>query len=388
MLRCWTSRVSYIRRKKKMCVSLSESASSAQLWRAVKERRGRDRPIRSSSLERLEQDRHAQSEVVLQRLRAVANETKKWEEREARWVRRLHELEERLREDHDGSADSNGSARSSQGPSPTAATRAPSGAGLGYVNRTHGSPCYEHGVSFSGLHCGNGGGGAAYPLPDTASHAPAVVTAASVDSPALSAGAAVFVPSGPDPISSDPVQRNHRGGFPGQQDTGRGSSGASATLAAAPLDALSVALLAQQLPSIPNYNRDNLDGDRESFGDWLERLELVASACRWDDQAKLVKLATCLRGTASRFYCLCTPKQRSSYQELVAVALHQSISSLCIAAFSMSASSKPMRLWIAMPKTSISFSTERTLVRRVVGRQKPWGGLSSLTSFWQGWWTS
>ena len=40
----------------------------------------------------------AEREAELQRLRAVAAETKKWEEREARWMRRLGELEERLQE--------------------------------------------------------------------------------------------------------------------------------------------------------------------------------------------------------------------------------------------------------------------------------------------------
>ena len=49
-----------------------------------------------------------------------------------------------------------------------------------------------------------------------------------------------------------------------------------------------------------------------------KRVELVASACRWDDQAKLVNVATHLRGTASRFYRSCKPQQWSSYVELVA----------------------------------------------------------------------
>ena len=70
-----------------------------------------------------------------------------------------------------------------------------------------------------------------------------------------------------------------------------------------------------------NFNGENLEGDGESFSDWLERLELVASTCKWDNQAKLVNVATRLRGTASRFYRSCTPLQRSSYKELVA-ALH------------------------------------------------------------------
>ena len=88
------------------------------------------------------------------------------------------------------------------------------------------------------------------------------------------------------------------------------------TLAAAPLEALSVALLAQQLPSLPNFTGEHLDGDRENFVEWLERFELVASTCRWDDQTKLVNVATRLRGSASCFYCSCTPQQRASYGEL------------------------------------------------------------------------
>ena len=86
---------------------------------------------------------------------------------------------------------------------------------------------------------------------------------------------------------------------------------------AASPDPLTVALLAQQLPSLPNYNGDNMEGDGESFSDWFERLELVATTCRWDNQTKLVNVATRLRGTVSRYYQSCTPQQRSSYDELV-----------------------------------------------------------------------
>ena len=66
------------------------------------------------------------------------------------------------------------------------------------------------------------------------------------------------------------------------------------TLAAAPLDALSRTLLAQQLPPLPNFTGDHMDGDvdGESFQEWLERLEMVAATCHWDDQTKLVNIAT------------------------------------------------------------------------------------------------
>ena len=87
------------------------------------------------------------------------------------------------------------------------------------------------------------------------------------------------------------------------------------TLAAAPLDALS-RTLAQQLPPLPNFTGDHMDGDGESFQEWSERLEMVAATCHWDDQTKLENIATRLRGSASRFYRSCPPQQRSDYMAL------------------------------------------------------------------------
>ena len=46
-----------------------------------------------------------------------------------------------------------------------------------------------------------------------------------------------------------------------------------------PEDTLTMALLVQQLPPLPNFTGDNLDAEGESFEDWLERLELVATTC-------------------------------------------------------------------------------------------------------------
>lgn len=63
-------------------------------------------------------------------------------------------------------------------------------------------------------------------------------------------------------------------------------------------------LLAQQLPLLPH-----LEGDGETFEEWLEQLELVATTYHWDDQTKIVNIATRLRGSASRFYCTCPPQQ-------------------------------------------------------------------------------
>ena len=88
-------------------------------------------------------------------------------------------------------------------------------------------------------------------------------------------------------------------------------------LATTPLDSLSTALLAQQLPSLPNFFGENVDTDGESFSEWIERLELVANVSRWDDQTKLVNVATRLRGSALRFYRSCPPQQRSSSAELM-----------------------------------------------------------------------
>ena len=147
-----------------------------------------------------------------------------------------------------------------------------------------------------------------------------------LSTPALSANAPAFAPGSiPTPTggttsTNSTVSVGTTAGLrASQQSTGGGEAMEPvSTLAAAPLDALSVALLAHQLPTLPNFNGEDLEGDGESFGDWLECLELVASTCKWDDQAKLMNVATRLRGTASRFYRSCTPQQRSSYKELVA----------------------------------------------------------------------
>ena len=92
---------------------------------------------------------------------------------------------------------------------------------------------------------------------------------------------------------------------------------------ATPLNTISMALFAQQLPTLPNFNGDHVDGDGESVDDWLERLEQVGRGCSWDDQARLVNVATRLRGEASRFYQSCTPQQRSTYSALMAALRKQ-----------------------------------------------------------------
>ena len=82
------------------------------------------------------------------------------------------------------------------------------------------------------------------------------------------------------------------------------------------LDPLSLSMLAHQLPSLPKFSGDSLGDEEEGIREWLERLEMVASACAWTDQVKLVNLITRLRGSAYSFFRSCTPTQRSSYESL------------------------------------------------------------------------
>ena len=80
---------------------------------------------------------------------------------------------------------------------------------------------------------------------------------------------------------------------------------------------LSQALLAQQLPPLPKYTgKEQSQG--ETFQDWLEQFELVASLGEWDEKTKLVNLVTRLRGQAYAFYRSCTLQQRACYATLVA----------------------------------------------------------------------
>ena len=74
------------------------------------------------------------------------------------------------------------------------------------------------------------------------------------------------------------------------------------TMASRPVDAMLLALLAQQIPPLPKFNGDTLEGKGESFADWIEQLELIAETGQWSEQAKLVNLVTRLRGQA---YIMC-----------------------------------------------------------------------------------
>ena len=67
-------------------------------------------------------------------------------------------------------------------------------------------------------------------------------------------------------------------------------------------------LLAQQLPLLPKFSGEMKDGDMDTFQDWYEQFEMIASVCGWTAQAKLVNLVTRLRG---QFFC--TTQQKTSY---------------------------------------------------------------------------
>ena len=74
------------------------------------------------------------------------------------------------------------------------------------------------------------------------------------------------------------------------------------------------------MPPLSKFSGEDLDGNGETFLEWVEQFELVAGMCGWNDQAKLVNLTTHLHGQAYAFYRTCTPKQRSQYQGLTELA--------------------------------------------------------------------
>ena len=65
------------------------------------------------------------------------------------------------------------------------------------------------------------------------------------------------------------------------------------------------------------FNGHTLEGEGKSFVDWIEHLELIAQACRWKDQVKLVNLAARKQGQVYSFYHSCIPSQHGNYSSLV-----------------------------------------------------------------------
>ena len=72
----------------------------------------------------------------------------------------------------------------------------------------------------------------------------------------------------------------------------------------------------QQLPPLSKFSGEYSDGEGESFEDWTEQFEAIATMYRWDAQAKLVNLTTRLWGQANAFYRTCSPQQRANYEAI------------------------------------------------------------------------
>ena len=297
---------------------------------------------------------HTQQETELERLRAVAEETRKWEEREARLVRRVEKLEHRAKAvpELSGGAGGSGewgtrrgstaysgetaaqqlqdSARYALPISPCVGGEALSGPpiqpgkpdsvadrptdnnvglstdnlGLGLSTDNQGVSVGSRSVVFADASYSGGNGFVGTQTLDVSApeFVPPTGNATADGAPARSAGR---------PLATT-VTTNSR----------EATAALRPSIVSTPPDTLTMALLAQQLPPLPNFTGNNLDADGETFEDWLERLELVAATCHWNDQTKLVNIATRLRGSASHFYRSCPPQQRANYSAL-ASALKQ-----------------------------------------------------------------
>ena len=287
-----------------------------------------------SYVRRAESDcERAQREAELQTFRAVASETRKWEEREARLVKRIEELERGMVTVSPVVGCSEGDQRQQQASGE--ATRE----GETAVREELGSPRYAVSIQAGGSEPGRGehkrGGdyshpgsltserprtdvpfpaetavlsarGADYshpgsltserPRTDGPFPAETAVLPARPSHPVPPHSSDLLHPTSPHPAS---LRANAPAFYPGlpttqrKQMEGQGgatltqqteeSSGCGAavepvsTLVATPFDTLSMALLAQQLPSLPCFSGEQMDGDGENFSEWLERLELVAN---------------------------------------------------------------------------------------------------------------
>ena len=71
--------------------------------------------------------------------------------------------------------------------------------------------------------------------------------------------------------------------------------------------------MAQQLPPLSKFSGERNDGDMDTFQEWIEQFEMIASICGWSAQAKLVNLVTRLRGQAYAFFRSCSTQNKTSY---------------------------------------------------------------------------
>ena len=266
---------------------LDEDRAMVAEWQDRAERAAR----RSEDLE--ERLQRTAMEAELRELRKVAEVSRKWKEREERLVRRIEELEK-------------------EQPDPPPLTGSPVSARE--VRNVHFAST-ENELSDSVQ-------AAARSTVDSTQANPVPLSAAVASTQASPVALSASVAS-PVALSHSHTQHHHGDDYSSVMrveappfhptvdsptDLGHQKGDAPTTTH---LDSLSAVLLAQQLPPLPNFTGNCVDGEGESIDDWLERLELVAATCHWEEQAKLVNVAARLRGSASRFYRSCTPRAMS-----------------------------------------------------------------------------
>ena len=77
---------------------------------------------------------------------------------------------------------------------------------------------------------------------------------------------------------------------------------------------LAMNILLAHLPPLSKYSGNS---ETETFEEWHEQFQLVATVCKWDNRLKLANLATRLQGQAYSFYRTSSQQQRTSYESLM-----------------------------------------------------------------------
>ena len=214
-------------------------------------------------------------DIELERYRAVEVERSKWEAREERLVRQLEQLEERLEAERRGRH----RLMYDLGRGTTGSVVSPG------VAQTKGG---ESSPEVAGL-----------PTPKSSLEAESnqQTEARSTESPKVEGSREVAPP---------------------KSQAGGGDAIVAESSQSAVQSSIQAALLAQQMPPLPKFSGENRETEGETFQDWMEQFELVATMCGWNEQDKPVNLATRLKGQAYVFYQSCTSQQHSSYATLVA----------------------------------------------------------------------
>ena len=150
----------------------------------------------------------------------------------------------------------------------------------------------------------------------------------------------------------------------------------------------SAALLAQQLPPMQHFTGEDAAESGETFQDWIEQLEMIASIGHWDERTKLMNLTTLLRGQAYAFYESCPEQQRKSYSALkdeLPKRFTQCDCMLYRVVCSMTGSSDALgRRWMLMHRTCVVCSIWPILKpNKKLKRQRTWDKVCSHTSLWQ-----